>query len=540
MILKDSDVKAARGDEALSDEGRAQSRRGPTVLRCFEFLGNRYGFVVKTGDLIRLSEPAFDAFRLFEKGAELSEIEATLLPRYGEIVARETMGEIESLQEMGYLTPEIELTGPRTEADVRSLLRHQPRNLMFLVTEACNLACTYCYELNQGVHDRARMLKQGDARKIIDDYLENTRRKNCTITFFGGEPLLNFPVVQDVVAYSLEKGKELGKEVDFTMTTNATLVTEEIADFLARHGFHVMVSLDGDKEANDRYRKTFKGEGTYDSVVANLQILIRKMKEHGTRLPKIRATLTAENIDPVAAEEHLRSLGTHLVMIGETVGTVEKGASSYDVTADRDAAEAAHAQVNQVVLDALAKLDADPDSEPEFSPSMVGGLQAIHEEVTREHAHQEVRPSLCGVCRNMKAVTPTGDIYPCHRYVGMEKFKFGNVHEGGADPDKVAGYYRDIYGAFQEKCVDCFVRHLCGGQCPWYLSSEGGEVLAPVDSDCDQIRKSYEEQFGLYAYLLENHPIAFEKLMAMKPDVLTGKSLTEVGLPEGSTESCSH
>jgi uncharacterized protein len=525
-----------QGVEALAPRGPHSGVRRVSVVHCFEFATRRYAYFVRTGDIVRLSPPAFDALSMLDHGEDLATIAAALNQSYGEEIARGVLTEIEGLTAEGYLSRELEFTGVELEGDVQNLMRHHPRNIMFLVTEACNLACTYCYELQQGVHAKARTLKKADARKIIDAYFEGSLgRDQWTVTFFGGEPLLNFPVVRETTEYALQRAKELGKAVDFTLTTNLTLLTEEIAEFLASHRFHVMVSIDGDREAHDRYRKTVDGRGTYDKVTANLQLLIGKMKKHRTRLPKIRATLTAENTDARAVEEHLKSLGTHLVMVGGSHGTVEKGKQEFDVGGGADGSLLERpSPVALGAFEALAELDRDPEAQPKLGAGTVEGLQKVHAEVTRRQAHRHARPSLCGVCRNMKAVTPTGDIYPCHRYVGMEPFKLGNVHTGGADPEKVRKYYESLYANFQVECAKCWARHLCGGQCPWTLATAEGGVLPPDQDDCALIRRTQENVLGLYAVLLESYPRAFEKLMATNPADISG-----IWLPSGAPDdSC--
>jgi uncharacterized protein len=507
----------------LASRGGATGPLQPlSPLHVFAFRGAWFAFFVRTGDLVGLSEPAARVLGWCEKGLGRREIDERAHSEFGSELAERVLADLEKLEQADLLHPNVSVTPKERRNDIEELLRHQPRNLMFFVTEACNLKCTYCYESNQGVHDRARTLKQVDAERTIDAYFAGSpRRQGLTITFFGGEPLLNPTVIRESVAYAKRKASELGKEVGFTMTTNLTLLTEDMADFLARERFHVMVSLDGDKEGNDRYRKTVDGQGTYDVVKRNLQVLIAKMREHGTRLPKIRATLTAENSDPIAAEAHLRSLGTPLVMIGETHGTAN-GRYAYDVNANSAARDANRRAAENVVDTVLRQLSENPGTLPDMPPSVVEGLRTIHAEVTREAPHGAARPKLCGVCRNMKAVTPGGDLYPCHRYVGMEAFKLGNLHKGGVDQVKERDYYERLYAVYEEKCAPCWLRNLCGGQCPWYLSSADGSVRTPDEDFCDTIRDGYEQRLGLYATLLGSFPEAFTQLMGTSATSMSG------------------
>jgi uncharacterized protein len=367
-------------------------------------------------------------------------------------------------------------------------------------------------------------MKQVDARKTLEAFFREAGGRDCSVTFFGGEPLLNFPVIRDAVHYSKQLAARHNTKVGFTMTTNLTLLTDEIADFLAENAFHVMVSLDGSKEQNDRYRVFRGGGGTYETVERNLGTLIAKMKEAGVRLPKVRATMTTENSDPIAIEQHIKSLGTHLVEIGETHGTAGGGKAAYDVGASSGAPSAARRRSASLIESAIQALERDPQSTPDFPVHIVKSLQRIQETVTSK-AHKHSEPKLCGVCRNMKAVTPGGDLYPCHRYVGMPEFKIGNIHEGGVDKQKAKQYYEGIYNAFALKCSKCWARHLCGGQCPWYLSRPDGTIVTPDDSTCDTIRESFETYLGLYSLLLESFPAAFQRVLEVDPKTIRGQEL---------------
>lgn len=496
--------------------------KSPPVVHCFDFRGEHFAYLVRSGDLIRLSPAARIAFSAIEASATVEEALGDVRSTLGEDAARSIEHDLTALAEAELLTPEIALTNAQIDDANAALLAHRPRNLMFFVTEACNLACTYCYEKNQGVHDRPLSLKQVDARKILDRYFEESGGRDVTITFFGGEPLLNFKVVREAVGYALDLGRERGVAVGFTMTTNLTLLTEEIAEFLAEHKFHVMVSLDGAKDGNDRHRVFRDGSGTYDKATSNLKMLIGKMRSAGVRLPKIRATLTAGNSDAIAVEQHLRTLGTSLIEIGSTHGTVEGGNSPHDVASDSEEARLAHERVLSIIHQTLDEIEENGKPVRRVPGFISKNLQRIHEDISRAQLEQTPRPKLCGVCRNMKAVTPGGDLYPCHRYVGMPAFKMGNIHEGGLDREKVSNYYRALHENFASHCTQCWARYLCGGQCPWYLSTDDGKVIPPDEASCDGIRSSMETSLALYATLLERHPAAFKKFLSVTPESVRG------------------
>jgi hypothetical protein len=156
-----------------------------TPVRCFRFEGRRFGYFPRTADLVALTEPAFLALTAIEAG-ETSDVAARrVATQFGPEAGERARADLGQLEEHGYLRPEVELGDAQKRREWEALLLHQPRNLMFFVTEACNLKCTYCYELNQGVHSSAAMLKQVDARRIIDRYFESTDRDAISITFSG-------------------------------------------------------------------------------------------------------------------------------------------------------------------------------------------------------------------------------------------------------------------------------------------------------------------------------------------------------------------
>ncbi|MEM7310986.1 MAG: radical SAM protein [Planctomycetota bacterium] len=501
------------------------TKAGQAGFHCLEYSGRKFVYVSRTGDLMEPEPIAFEALRLVEQGVSMTGAASALAQQFGLEAAGECMAQIEGFLDIGYAEDEPRLGEEGLSREIDSYLSHKPRNLMLLVTEACNLACTYCYEEIQGVHKRATMMTVEHARQLIDRYLEdNGDRDGATITFFGGEPLLNERVLRDGVAYAKQRGEELGKAIDFTMTTNLTLLTEEHAEFLAQNRFHVMVSLDGDREANDRYRRTVKGEGTYDTVVANLQILIAAMKRHGVRLPKIRATMTAENTDRRAIEEHLRSLGTPLVMVGDTHGTVHAGKAEHDVKQEDGELEEKIDERRREVEHQLAALDAAPDGPMTLEQGVLDALRKVHGEVVRPEPHAKVTPQLCGVCRNMRAVTPKGDTYPCHRFVGMEAFNMGNMLDGTEDPEKKRRFYERVLDVYEDHCSKCWARHLCGGVCSWYQATPEGEILEPEQEFCDGLRAGYEQALGIYATALTRYPRAFERITEATSDSVGGCS----------------
>jgi uncharacterized protein len=411
------------------------------------------------------------------------------------------LAELSVLRDAGYLQSEPGVTSTRLRDEVDKLVAHHPRNIMFLVTEACNLRCTYCYEVGNSFHDTARMMSFANAKEILDAFFErNGGREDLCVTFFGGEPLLNHRLVRQVVEYSHERGAALGKKVTYTITTNATLMTEEIADFLVKYQVGVMVSLDGEKEANDRYRVDREGHGTHDRAVAGIKLLLDKQNRAGVRPLRIRATMTAENIDRRAIVDYFRSLGNVRLTVGMASGTAF-GKKSFDVTSrDRPAIDAGNDSYTDELLRAAEQGGKPPRDNPVFD-----SVVDLHKFMQEKVPGRVAAPKLCGVGRNMLAVTPTGQYFPCHRYVGMDAWRLGSQFDGGLDEGAVRTYYGKLFANFYGHCTKCWLRFRCGGQCPWYLSTPTGEITHPDAESCDSIRAFEERVTWVYLRIKEQH-----------------------------------
>ncbi len=504
---------------------RVASQVASSDIHVFAFEGRRYAYFIASADLLEIrSKASFHGLSWIRDGHSLEEAKLEVLRSHGPEDAAAACADLDLLDGLDLLSRKDHSTAETTAAEIQGYLRHKPRNIMFFVTEACNLQCSYCYEKNQGVHSQPATMARVNAIKVLDAVFSGSGRSACTVTFFGGEPLLNFQVVRAATLYARELAERNNTLVEFTITTNLTLLTEEIARFLAQQHFRVMVSLDGDRDNNDRHRTFRDGSGTYDLVVSNLAVLARELRAAGARPAKIRATMTAENHDVLAIEKHLRTLGTPLVEIGVTHGTVASGKSDYDVGSDKKHADDLRRRHLVIVREAIRRLELDPACTPELPASVVKSLRRVHKEIQRREPHTITRPKLCGVCRNMRAVTPSGDLYPCHRYVGMPAFRMGNIHEGGMNREREALYYSEIHRAFRDKCTDCWARFLCGGQCPWYLSDDSGAISAPDDDTCDEIRLSFEAHLGFYALLLQRHSAFFQRVIGVSADEVVGNS----------------
>ncbi len=482
------------------------------TFHAFAFHGDFVLHDVRSSQTVFTDQPTYEFLALVEGGSSTEEAVASLLPTYGSQVLDGVLHDLSFLQsQLGFFA--AEQSGGDAERDHFSdtLLATHPRSMMLLVAQGCNLKCTYCYEVSNDWHSPGTRMTANDAEEAVDEFFRRAGpRPDLSITFFGGEPLLNFEVIRSTVAYANTEAARLGKNVGFTITTNATRFSEEVMDFLVEHEFSVMVSMDGDQESHDAYRVDLAGKGTHAKVEQSVKKLLAKQNAAGVRPLQIRATLARENLDGERAGNYFESLGNARIMIGSNHGTAfsKRGA---DITEDQLVGKSREEDERVVELVEQAVRGEDWPRWVAY-PSM---LKEIHEAIARQPVPARAVPKLCGVGRNMRAVTPKGEVFPCHRYVGMDAYKLRDEAQGDGDADEhaaVDGYYRKVFDAFESHCTKCWARYRCGGQCPWYLSKPDGELVDPDEPSCVGIRRGQERTLWLYLTLARRAPQFLAKL----------------------------
>ena len=381
------------------------------------------------------------------------------------------MEQIEELKQAGKLfTPDTfePIAGnlkQKTSGVVKALCLH--------VAHACNLNCSYCFA-SQGKYQGERaMLSFEVGKRALDFLMENsTGRRNLEVDFFGGEPLMNFDVVKQLVAYAREREKECGKNFRFTLTTNGMLVDDDVIDFANRECSNVVLSLDGRKEVHDRYRVDYAGRGSWETIVPKFQKFV---EARGHKNYYMRGTFTHANPDFLEDIREMLSLGfTELSM--EPV-----------VCAPEDPS-ALTAEDLPIVLEQYEKLaelmlerhrEGKPFTFYHYMIDLKGG-PCIYKRV-----------SGCGSGTEYMAVTPWGDLYPCHQFVGEEKFKLGNVWDGVTNheiQDQFAAC--NVYSC--PECRDCWARLYCSGGCAANAYHATGAITGVYEYGCELFRKRME------------------------------------------------
>lgn len=316
----------------------------------------------------------------------------------------------------------------------------QVHSLTLMVCQECNLRCSYCYGEGGEYHDRGIMnLEIG--KKAILFGLENCVENSLSIIFFGGEPLMQFELIRELVQFAREKAQMNSVKIGFSITTNATLITDDIAEFFRENSFGVTVSIDGCEEYNDRNRFYVNGKGAYQNTVNGVRIL----QEHGVYITA-RGTVTSNNINMLENWKHLCDLGFKSVHLSPALNLMEKS--------DIDLYIAEEKQMTDYFIDYLKKRDFEN----------ISRMHNIESNMSRIHNGGR-RNTCCGAQVRMIAVDKNGDIYPCHRFVSIKSMCIGNI-ETGWDEHKRLIIYKELL-LDNSSCSKCWARVLCGGGCPF-------------------------------------------------------------------------
>ncbi len=389
-------------------------------------------------------------------------------------IKRDARAEIDELKSLGYLFKEAQdfkYSGKRT--DIKALCLH--------ICHDCNLKCKYCFA-SEGTYNTARdYMSREVARGAIDFLIANSgNRKSLEVDFFGGEPLLNLDVVKDCVEYARSKAKDAGKEFSFTMTTNCLLLDDETCEYLDKEMDNVVLSIDGRREVHDKTRITSCGGGSYDQAIEGAK-LMRKIRED--RRYYVRGTFTHENLD---FTEDVRSLSDN----GFDQISVEP------VVLPDDHSLALKSEDYPTIIKEYDKL-------ANLYLSRWGTEKAFnffHFMLDLKHGPcLNKRLTGCGAGAEYLAISPTGDIYPCHQFVGETDYKMGNVLEGTLNRD-IQNVFAGIDVTIKPECQNCFAKYYCSGGCIAASHHYMGDLKKPYDKSCALMKKRFELSLALYAY----------------------------------------
>ena len=341
------------------------------------------------------------------------------------------------------------------------------------ITHDCNLRCEYCFA-DTGAYGGERSVMSAEVGKAAIDYVikNSGARKNIEIDFFGGEPLINFDVVKEIVEYARKVEKDAGKNFRFTITTNGILLDEEKKKYINENMVNIVLSLDGRKEINDKVRKRIDGTGSYDKIVDKFIDMAESRNQDNYY---VRGTFTKYNLDFKKDVLHLADLGFKQISVEPVVANSDMPYALSD-----DDVERINKEYEELAVEYInRKKEKKGFNFFHFMIDLDGGPCVVK------------RLSGCGAGHEYVAVAPNGDIYPCHQFVGMDEMKMGNVKEDGLDADiKTMFEKSNIYT--KPSCKDCFAKFYCSGSCPANAYIYNGDINSPLELTCKLQRKRIE------------------------------------------------
>lgn len=448
-------------------------------------------FHVPTTALFEMDALERDVFGLFaEKGrVGQADLRAHFAHRPPQELARRIRG---------FLDLEI-VTDGRLPAPERPPIRIEsfPLTTMVLnVNTGCNLACSYCYKEDLDTPAKGRRMSYETAVKSIDLLLrESPDRDSYNIVFFGGEPLSNLPLIREVVTYAEPRFAEAGKTVNFTLTTNATLLTEEIVDWLDAHRFGLTVSMDGPKALHDRHRKTVGGKGSYDVVAAKVRMLLARYR---SRPVGARVTLTAGVTAVETIWDHLKN----------ELGFAEVGFSP--VTSGEMTAFNLSSDELQSVFEGMKRLGQRYRREARAGRNI--GFSNMHQ-LMQDLYEGRSKALPCGAGVGMLAVDHEGGLNLCHRFTGSDMDRYGDVEQGIAR-QRLASFIEARADRSDKGCATCRIRNLCAGGCYHESYAHFADPLTPTYHYCDLMRDWVGFGIEVYGDLIAAAPDFFHDHIA--------------------------
>ncbi|MCI7275081.1 MAG: thioether cross-link-forming SCIFF peptide maturase [Lachnospiraceae bacterium] len=439
---------------------------------------NGYNIVLDTcsGSVHAVDEVAYDIIGMFENHSE-DEIVAAMMEKYGdredvnEEEIRQCIGDVASLKEAGKLfTPDTfeplaDKFKERSDGVIKALCLH--------VAHTCNLNCGYCFA-SQGKYNGDRAVMSFEVGKQALDFLvaHSGSRTNLEVDFFGGEPLMNWDVVKQLVAYARSIEKDAHKNFRFTLTTNGMLIDDDVIDFANREMSNVVLSLDGRKEIHDRCRVDYAGNGSWDRIVPKFQKLV---EARGNQNYYMRGTFTHANPDFVKDIETMLDLGFTELSMEPVVCAPDDPAALTK--------EDLPIVLEQYELLAKKMIERKKAGKPftfyHYMIDLTGG-PCIYKRI-----------SGCGSGTEYMAVTPWGDLYPCHQFVGDEKFRLGDIWNG-VDNTAIQNEFRGCNAYTRPECADCWAKLYCSGGCAANAYHATGSIQGIYEYGCELFRKRME------------------------------------------------
>ncbi len=456
----------------------------------FEAAGQPFVYLVPSAAVFQLDGPAHAIVEALDEGPRsATDLVGALVDRFDKEAVIGTIGELLAVRAIGEMA-----AAPEPMPKILPLAPFPLTTMVLNVTNQCNLACTYCYEYGEDkLVDTAngsqpKFMSEETARQSVDFMLkESGDNPVAHLTFFGGETLLNLPVLKSSIAYARERAAAVGKRVEFNLTTNATLLKADVIEFLADNDVGVTISIDGPREMQDKFRVFHNGAGSYDVVLPKIKALLRR---HRSKPIGARVTLTSEVLDIKRIYDHLT----------EEVGFWEVGFAPVTTAPGRDYAiehDGFDGMLGQFQALAEDFLEAAADDRHHGFSNVRETLQEIHKGVSKAYP--------CGAGLGLMGVATDGDVALCHRFAGSDEHRLGTVADG-IDRDVQSAFLEKHHLANKTDCHSCWARPLCSGGCYHEAHTRYGTTEGPNLHYCDWIRGWTATCLRVYGELSVRNP----------------------------------
>ncbi len=446
------------------------------MVHCFKYnhKGRDYHFLwdVESGSLHNIDKSAYLVAK--NKYGILDNMELQDFKALPADMIDEIQSEFAELESMGGLnTPAVAYTKDKQIGEIKALCLH--------ICHDCNLRCKYCFADEGTYHSKCKEYMSFEVgSKAIDFLIEKSgKRQNLEVDFFGGEPLMNLDVVKQIVAYAREKGDKAGKTFNFTLTTNCLLLNDETIDWLNKEMYNVVLSIDGRQEVHDRLRLTPNGKGSQELV---LKAAKKFAEKRGDKSYYVRGTFTAYNLDFVKDILYLRDEGFEQISIEPVVLHNDSPM----------AIKKEHLPQIMAEYEKLAK---------EYLESRANGkwFNFFHFMLDLEGGPCiKKRLTGCGAGCEYLAITPYGDIYPCHQFAGEAEYKLGNVLNNDFSLEVSKKFAKNIV-TNKSECDKCPAKYYCSGGCAANNIHFSGDLSKPYSASCEMMKKRFELSLAISA-----------------------------------------
>lgn len=453
-----------------------------SLIHKFEQGGNYFILDVNTGAVHVVDELVYDILDDSSLKSK-EEVLTNLKGKYEESVIGEAYDEIEELVKEGILYSEDQYEEiAHGSMDDRDYIKAVCLNII----HGCNLRCKYCFADEGEYHGHKGVMDIDTAKKAIDYVVKRSGpRRNIEIDLFGGEPTMIMDTIKEIITYAREHEKEWKKNIRFTMTTNATLLNDEMMEFMDKEMGNIILSLDGRKEVNDNVRIKVDGSGSYDDILPNIKKMIDKRTEG--KMYFVRGTFTRANTDfyedvKAMVNEGFREISIEPVVLenGHPLALREE-----DLPTIFDNYDKLYEEMRR------RKVEGDEFKFYHFNIDLQGG-PCVYKRI-----------SGCGAGFEYVAITPQGEVYPCHQFVGKEEYKLGSIWDDTYDAE-LGKKFKKAHIYNKPKCKDCWARFYCSGGCQANNVNFNGDMNIPYEIGCKMQKKRIECAIALKAEELQS------------------------------------